>query len=152
MAQDRRIPAWPSGFSGREGDTPPPATLKFPDGELDTWVCLGHITNQSVRVWVRAPSLTTAVASLKINAQPVAEAPLQPSADHDFVDAVDIPFPRASSGCPFAVHVAGHCRQGFLPPPPHEPAAFSFAFGSLRIPGSSSLDRVLPPVIPRLLQ
>ncbi len=87
-----------------EGATPPPATLKFPDGELDTWVCLGHITNQSVRVWLRAPSLTTAVASLEINGQSVAEAPLQPSAEHDFVDAVDIPFPQASGGGPFAVH------------------------------------------------
>ena len=29
-----------------EGATHPPVTLKFPDGELDTWVCLGHITNQ----------------------------------------------------------------------------------------------------------
>jgi hypothetical protein len=28
----------------------PPATLKFPEGELDTWVCLGYITDQSVQV------------------------------------------------------------------------------------------------------
>jgi hypothetical protein len=123
-----------------EGATHPPTTLKFPDGELDTWVCLGHITDQSVRVWLRAPSLTTAVASLKINNQPVAEAPLQPSADHDFVDALDIPLPQASGGCPFAVHVAGHCRQGFLPPPSHEPAAFSFVFGSCHQPFKATLD------------
>jgi hypothetical protein len=122
-----------------EGATHPPATLKFPDGELGTWVCLGHITNQSVRVWLRAPSLTTAVASLEINGQSVAEAPLQPSAEHDFVDAVDIPFPQASGGGPFAVHVAGHRRQSFLPPP-HQPAAFSFAFGSCHQPFQATLE------------
>src|SRR5918998_2523486 len=99
-----------------EGATPPPATLKFPDGELDTWVCLGHITNQSVRVWLRAPSLTAAVASLKINNQPVAEAPLQPSAEHDFVDAVDIPFPQASGGGPISAHTSEACRAGYPPP------------------------------------
>jgi hypothetical protein len=123
-----------------EGATHSPVTLKFPDGELDTWVCLGHITNQSVRVWLRAPSLSTQMASLEINGQPVAEAPLQPSTDQDFVDAVDIPLPQARGGSPFAVHVAGHRREGFLPPPPHQPAAFSFAFGSCHQPFKATLE------------
>jgi hypothetical protein len=122
-----------------EGATHPSATLRFPDGELDTWVCLGHITDQSVRVWLRAPSLSTAMASLKINGQSVAEAPLQPSAEHDFDDAVDIPLTRARCGGPFAVHVAGQRRQGFLPPP-HQPAAFSFAFGSCHLPFQATLE------------
>jgi hypothetical protein len=47
---------------------------------------------------------------------------------------------QASGGGPFVVQVAGHRRQGFLPPPPHEPAAFSFAFGSCHQPFKATLE------------
>ena len=135
---DRKEPLVSS--SSTEANAHRSATLKFPDGELDTWVCLGHITDQSVRVWLRAPSLNTEMASLAINGQQIAWAPLRPSADHDFVDAVDIPLDRARGGCPFTVRVGVYRREGFLPPTPHEPAAFSFAFGSCHQPFKATLD------------
>jgi hypothetical protein len=135
---DRKEPLVSSSSS--EVNAHPSATPKFPDGELDTWVCLGHITDQSVRVWLREPSLNTEMSSLAVNGEQVAWAPLRPSADHDFVDAVDIPLDRARGGCPFTVRVGGYRREGFLPPTLHEPAAFSFAFGSCHQPFTAMRD------------
>lgn len=129
----------PLSSSGGVATSPHPA-LRFPDGELGTWACLGHTTDRTVRVWLRSPSPRPEMARLEIDGQPVAEAGLQPSPDHDYIDALDLTIDRPRPGCPFAVTVAGCRREGVLPPAPQVPAAFSFAFGSCHQPFKATPD------------
>lgn len=106
----------------------------FPDGELAAWAALGDVTPDGIRVWLRQPSGTAEAARLLVEDELVAEARLEPDAEHDMVAAADLRADRPRPGERFRVEVAGMERAGRFAPAENEPAAFSFAFGSCHQP------------------
>lgn len=108
--------------------------FEFPDGELGQWACLGHVSDQSVRVWLRDPSLQPHRATIEVNGLVVGESILQPSLEHDGIAVDDLKVGQPVANGTFLVKVAGFQRSGTLAPPPQAQVPFSFAFGSCHQP------------------
>lgn len=134
--------------------------IRFPDGELGRWACLGAMTDQSVRVWLRDPSGEPQSAVAEIDGAAVAEAELRPSSEHDWIDAADLRLAEPRPNSEILVRVAGMERRGQLAPSPGMPARFSFGFSSCNQPfengpnGTLSVHPVagIYPAIAHLLQ
>ncbi len=128
----------------RASPTSVPDRLKFafPDGELDTQVLVGHVTDRAVRVWARHEGDQGAeggqgadvAVRLIVDGEPVAEAVLRPNPDRDFVGAVELTVDAPRPGAHFTVEALGRTRPGRFAPAEGEPAPFSFLFGSCHQP------------------
>ncbi|MDP8924174.1 MAG: alkaline phosphatase family protein, partial [Chloroflexota bacterium] len=134
--------------------------VRFPDGELSRWACLGGMTQQSIQVWLRDPTAEPQPAVAEIDGAVVARAVLRPSPEHDWIDAVDLVLDRPRPNAEVVVRVAGMERRGRLAPAPGAPAALSFGFASCHQPfengrdGTLSVHRIaaIYPAIARLLR
>jgi hypothetical protein len=104
--------------------------FSFPDGELETFACLGAVTDCSVRVWLRDPKLKPHIARVWIDNKVAGEATLEPSRERDNIAAADIELAQPAPNSRFLVDVAGFQQSGVMSPAPGEPSPFSFAFGS----------------------
>lgn len=105
----------------------------FPEGELDSQVLLGHVTDRSVRVWARHADGDIGVRLL-VDDVPVAETTLRPDPLRDHVGAVDVSVDPPRPGARFTVEALGLRRAGRFAPQDGTPASFSFAFGSCHQP------------------
>ena len=117
--------------------------VRFPDGELGRWACLGGVTDREVRVWLRDPSGERRTAVAEIGGKAVAEAELRPEPEHDWIDAADLVLDRPCPDAEVVVRVAGMTRRGRLAPAPGEPTAFSFGFSSCNQPFEDAPDGTL---------
>ena len=134
--------------------------VRFPDGELGRWACLGGMTERSVRVWLRDPSGESRTAIAEVGGEVVARVELHPSADHDWIDGTDLMLDRPRPNAEVVVRVAGLARRARLAPAPGTPAAFAFGFSSCNQPfedgrnGTLSVHPVagIYPAIARLLE
>jgi phosphodiesterase/alkaline phosphatase D-like protein len=113
--------------------------FEFPDGELDSWVVLGDLTDRSVRVWVRQPS-GSVEASLAVDGQEVARSAIHPQAEHDHVDATTLELDRSRPEEEFTVAVGDVTRRGRFAPEPGARTRFTFGFGSCHQPFSEPID------------
>ena len=133
--------------------------VRFPDGELGRWACLGGMTEQSLRVWLRDPSGESRTAVAEIDGTVVGQVALRPSSEHDWIDAADLVLDRSRPDAEVLVKVAGMERRGRLGPATGAPAAFSFGFSSCNQPFENGRDGTLSvhpvagiyPAIARLL-
>ncbi len=105
----------------------------FPDGELDSTVFLGDVTDRSVRVWVRRPGGPAPVV-LHVDGTDAMPQTVVPDEAHDHVGAVTLELAEPRPGAAFRVEVDGITRSGTLASAPGAPARFSFAFGSCHQP------------------
>jgi len=108
--------------------------LRFPDGELGRWACLGTVTDRSVRVWLRDPTCAPHEARLWVQGTIAATATLTPSPTHDGIAAADVVLPTPAPGAAVTVEVAGHQRIAALAPAAGDRAAVRFALGSCHLP------------------
>ena len=122
----------PSGPAG-------PPRFEFPDGELESAVWLGDVTDRFVRVWVRRPA-GPVEAGLTVGGEERASLTLEPDAAHDHVAAGVLALEDPRSGQEFEVTVGDERRGGRFAPSPGSRAAFSFAFGSCHQPFTESAD------------
>jgi phosphodiesterase/alkaline phosphatase D-like protein len=107
--------------------------FEFPDGELDTWIAVGDVTDRSVRVWARLPG-GPIEATLTVDGEPVARGTLRPDPDRDHVAATVLALDGARPGAAFRVTAGSTARSGRLAPADGAPASFRFAFGSCHQP------------------
>ena len=134
--------------------------VKFTDGELGRWACLGGMTERSVRVWLRDPSGQPRTAVAEIDGDIVAQIELRPVPERDWIDAADLVLHRPRPNAELVVRVAGMARHGRLAPAPGSPAAITFGFSSCNQPFEDGRDGMLSvhpvakiyPAIARLLQ
>ncbi len=116
----------------------------FPDGELDTEVSVGQVTDHSVRLWARHP-LGPFTAKLRIGRRCVAETLVAPDEKHDHTATAELLPDRPHPGAAFSVEALGLVRSGWFAPGPGHPASFDFAFGSCHQPfhdrGDTELER-----------
>jgi alkaline phosphatase D len=111
----------------------------FPDGELVSWVALGHVTDRSVRVWARLPD-GAAEAVLSVDGKPLTGAHIEPRPDRDYVGATVLEVDADCADREFRVQVGSFERTGRFAPRDGTPAPFSFAFGSCHQPFTEELD------------
>ncbi len=107
--------------------------FRFPDGEMDTWLVLGDVTDRSVRVWARLPRGPLAVR-LRLDADVAAAMVLEPHAAHDHVAAGTLTLATPRPDTTFTVEGGGFVRPGRFAPAAGTPASLSFAFGSCHQP------------------
>jgi hypothetical protein len=115
------------------GASPRPALrFRFPDGEVDTQLLLGHVTDRVVRVWLRAREPSE--VRLRIGDEVRAVGLAAPDPDHDRVAAVELDAGEPRPGTPFTVEGLGAVRHGRFAPSDGQPASFGFMFGSCHQP------------------
>jgi alkaline phosphatase D len=108
--------------------------VRFPDGELGRWACLGAVSDRAVRVWLREPAGGPQRATLSIDGEVVGETELRPDPAHDWIDAADLTLEQPRPEAELLVRVAGLERRGRFAPTPGSPTSFSFGFGSCHEP------------------
>lgn len=118
-------------------------SVRFPDGELGRWACLGAATDHSVRVWLRDPSGEPREATITIDGAVVGRATLRPAPDHDWIVAADVALDRSYPDARALVRVAGMERRALLAPAPGAPTGFTFGFGSCNTPFKDGKDGTL---------
>ncbi|HYI22964.1 MAG TPA: alkaline phosphatase D family protein [Candidatus Limnocylindrales bacterium] len=111
----------------------------FPDGEMETWAVLGHVSDRSVRVWGRSIGGALPVV-VSVEGVEVATSEITPYADHDHVGVAEVELSSARPGAEFEVRVGDYIRRGRFAPEPGSPTEFSFAFGSCHQPFTEALD------------
>lgn len=123
------------GSAGRNPEPYTPEGLRFlfPDGEMDTWLAAGDVTDRSVRVWARRPRGRVGVR-LEVEGEGPVEGLLDPDPAHDHVAATVLRLAAPRPSARWAVEADGLRREGRLAPADGQPASFSFAFGSCHQP------------------
>ena len=117
-------------------------SLRFPDGELAAWLCLGAITDRTVRVWIRAPEPTESPLSVALESSDGQADHLELTCEpeHDWVAVGDLEVQHPAPGTPFTVTMGEHVRAARFAPSPGDSANFSFGFGSCHQPFRAAGD------------
>lgn len=105
----------------------------FPEGELESQILLGHVTDRSVRVWARHEQGTIDIR-VTVDGEPVAETTLDTDPQRDHVGAADVVVDPPRPGARFSVEAIGLRRSGRFAPTDGTPAEFRFLFGSCHQP------------------
>lgn len=113
--------------------------FRFPDGELDAWAVLGHVTDRSVRVWARTRS-GSVEAVMSVEGEEAARQRIDTDPERDHVGAAVLEADRSRPGSEFKVTVGGQTLAGWFAPAADEPASFRFAFGSCHQPFTEPMD------------
>src|SRR5688500_16191508 len=113
--------------------------FRFPDGELETWVALGNVTDRSVRVWARLPD-GASDAIVSVDGKTVAQGQIEPDRERDHVGTTVLAVDAACADREFHVRVGQFERTGRFAPAEGAPALFAFAFGSCHQPFTEALD------------
>lgn len=106
----------------------------FPDGELDQTVEIGAVTDQTVRLWVRAAGTARLTVQLEVAGQPPVMGSVSLSPEADWTGAIDLRLPRPMPDQPFTCSAAGQVRTGWLAPAAEAHTGFTFGFGSCHEP------------------
>ena len=117
----------------------------FPDGEMGRWASLGAITDRSVRVWYRDPTLEPVRAVLLVDDKALVDGELRPDPGHDGIAAADLVLDTAMPDTAFTVRVASLAREGRFAPADCAPARFRGK--GLAQNGIDLLRQVGPPVV-----
>jgi hypothetical protein len=116
----------------------------FGSRAMEHWACLGAVTEDCVRVWLRQSPPGRYTITLKVDGAIVAESELETLEAHDCVGIADVRVPTPMPGQAFTVEVAGMKRDGVFAPITGTSSEFTFLIGSCNQPYMRDGEQAVP--------